>query len=138
MLILTDTSFLIAAARPKESNHVRARVALAAHSRIQLAVPVAILAETMGLLKSHWGLHVQRHFWESLEASGIAILSTDTDLISAAHAIDSAYADADFGFADCVLLATCERERTARIMSFDRRLAAYKPSFAGSLELIPD
>lgn len=69
--------------------------------------------------------------------SGIAILGTDAGLVSSACAIDRAYADAGFGFADCVLLATCERERTARIMSFDRRLALYKPSFAGSLELIP-
>ncbi|MDZ4168779.1 MAG: PIN domain-containing protein [Coriobacteriia bacterium] len=137
MLILTDTSFLIAAARQNESNHSRARAALVAHARDGLAVPAAILAETMGLLKSHWGLHVQRHFWDSLEASGITILGTDADLIANAHAIDLAYADAGFGFADCTLLATCEREGTARIMSFDRRLAAYKPTFAGSLELIP-
>lgn len=137
MLILTDTSFLIASARPSETNHARAVNALTSHAQEELAVPAAILAETMGLLKSHWGLHVQRRFWDSLDVSGITILPTDSGLILAAHAIDRAYADAGFGVADCVLLATCERERSARIMSFDRRLAAYKPSFAGSLELIP-
>lgn len=98
---------------------------------------MSILAETMSFVRARYGLRHQRRLWDALETSGIEILPADHDLVVAARAIDATYADAGFGFADCMLLATCEREQASRILSFDRRLAAYRPGFAPALEVLP-
>jgi hypothetical protein len=36
-----------------------------------------------------------------------------------------------------VLLACCEHLRCSRVLSFDRKLALYRPTFAEHLELLP-
>lgn len=102
-----------------------------------LGVPVSILAEAMSLLGARAGVEQQRRFWDGFTASGIEIISVDADLLEAARDIDRRYEDAGFGFADCTLLAACERLRCSSVLSFDRRLAAYRPSFASALELLP-
>jgi predicted nucleic acid-binding protein len=135
--ILTDSSFLIAAARPREQYHARAVTALGDLEGADLAMPVTLLAESLGFVLSRWGVGVQRQVWDMFRASGIEVVPVGPETIERARAIDERYADAGFGFAGCTLLACCEELRTARILSFDRRLAAYKPSFAPSLEVMP-
>jgi predicted nucleic acid-binding protein len=135
--ILTDTSFFIALARPREENHLAAVAALRAVGNADLAMPVTLLSETMGLVLSRWGVARQRRLWDAFSASGIDVLPVDAGILVLAREIDERYADAGFGFADCTLLAACEELRTARVLSFDRRLAAYRPTFAAGLELLP-
>ena len=67
----------------------------------------------------------------------IEVAAADEALLGRAREIDVAYADAGFGFADCTLLASCEALRCARVLSFDRRLVMYRPSFATTLEVLP-
>jgi predicted nucleic acid-binding protein len=136
-LILVDTSVLIAAARPRERLHASAAAALKDAEGASLGVPVSILAEAMSLLGARAGIVQQRRFWDGFMASGIELVSIDADLLEAARDIDRRYEDAGYGFADCTLLAACERLRCSRVLSFDRRLAAYRPSFAPALELLP-
>jgi len=136
-LILVDTSVLIAAARPRERSHVSAAAALKDAEVASLGVPVSILAEAMSLLGARAGIVQQRRFWDGFMASGIQLVSIDADLLEAARDIDRRYEDAGYGFADCTLLAACERLRCSRVLSFDRRLAAYRPSFAPALEVLP-
>lgn len=135
--MLIDTSVLIAAARPRERLHTSAAAALRSAEGESLAVPVSILAETMSLLRARSGVDQQRRFWDGYMASGIELIAVDVELLDAARDIDRRYEDVGFGFADCTLLAACERLRCARLLSFDRRLAVYRPSFAPALQLLP-
>lgn len=137
MPTLIDTSVLYASTTSSETRHGEAAAAVRAASNDRLLLPVTILAETMSLVGSRRGLHHQRRLLDGVLASGIEIVPADADLVARAREIDREYEDAGFGFADCMLLATCERERIARVLSFDRRLAVFRPSFAPSLELLP-
>lgn len=136
-MILIDTSVLVAAARPRERLHGEAADALRRAQASRLGVPVSILSEAMSLLAARSGIESQRRFWDGFMHSGIEVIGVDIELLESAREIDERYRDAGFGFADCTLLAACERLKCARVLSFDRRLAAYRPSFATSLELLP-
>lgn len=135
--ILIDTSALLASATPRETHFAAASAAIRALQPEALAVPVTILTETLSLIRVRYGLEYQRRLWDGVRASGIKVLYVDSTLLDRARDIDERYADAGFGFADCTLLAACEEHRIARILSFDRRLAAYRPSFAPGLEVLP-
>ncbi|MEI6622723.1 MAG: PIN domain-containing protein, partial [Actinomycetes bacterium] len=137
MQALIDSSVLIAAARITETNHAAARAAMEHYAPGGLGVPVTILAETVSFLRARLGIDQQRRFWDAFAVSGIELVAVDAELLERARAIDLAYADAGFGFADCTLLATCEQERVATVLSLDRRLGAYRPSFAPALLLAP-
>ncbi len=136
MPILVDSSFFIAAARPMETHHDAAVTALRELDD-ELAMPSTILAESMGLVLSRWGVDAQRRLWDMFRASGIEVVAVGAEVLEVARGIGERYADAGFGFADCTLLAVCEELRTARILSLDRRLTAYRPSFAPALEVVP-
>ncbi|MDH4140186.1 MAG: PIN domain-containing protein [Coriobacteriia bacterium] len=137
MPILTDTSVLVAAATPRETRHRDAIDALDRLASEQLAVPVTILTETLGFVRTRYGISYQRRLWDGLKESGIEVVGVDDALLDMAREIDERYADVGFGFADCTLLAACEVLRDARVLSFDRRLATYRPSFAPALEVLP-
>ncbi len=137
MPILTDTSVLLAAGIQRESQHEVAAEALRAHADDGLVVPLTILTELLCFARSRYGIDQQRRMWAGLSATGITVIPVDLPMLSLAHDIDARYSDVGFGFADCILLATCEALRTARVLSLDRRLAAYRPSFAQSLEVLP-
>lgn len=136
-MILVDSSALIALARSRDAYHDRAVAAFESVEGMRLGTPVVILAESMGFFARRDGAHAQRAFWDGFAASGIVTLPVDDELIEMAREIDRGYEDAGYGFSDSVLLATCERERCERVLSFDRRLAAFKPSFAEGLQLLP-
>jgi len=136
MRALVDSSVFIAAARATETHHARARAALDEHGADGLATPVTILAETMSFIGARLGVDQQRRFWDAFMESGIEIIDADAELLRMARDIDRRYEDLAFGFADCTLLAACERGRVARVLSFDTRLAAYRPTFAPALELL--
>lgn len=88
-------------------------------------------------MRTRYGFDHHRRLWANLQTSRVEILSVDTALLEEARRIDERYADIGYGFADCTLLASCELLGTARVLSFDRRLAAYRPTFAASLEIMP-
>jgi predicted nucleic acid-binding protein len=131
MQALIDSSVLIAAARTTETNHAAARAAMERYAPGGLGVP------TMSFLRARLGIDQQRQFWDAFAVSGIELVAVDAEMLKSARAIDLAYADAGFGFADCTLLAACEQERVATVLSLDRRLALYRPSFAPALLLAP-
>ncbi len=137
MPILTDTSVLLAAGVQRESRHEVAAAALREHAGDGLLVPLTILTELLCFARSRYGIEQQRRMWAGLSATGLTVVPVDLPMLSLARDIDTRYSDVGFGFADCTLLATCEALRTARVLSFDRRLAAYRPSFAQSLEVLP-
>lgn len=137
MPVLIDTSALVAAMNQRETHHARTAEALGRLAPEGLLVPATILAETMSFARARFGLEVQRRLWDGLEDAGIGIVPATAELIDRAREIDAAYADVGLGFADCTLLATCEELRIARVLTLDRRLAVYRPSFAASLELLP-
>lgn len=136
-MILVDTSGWVGVMFPRDGNHLRAREAALALGGESHSTPVTTVAETAGLVRRRWGLSAERRFWDLFDAGQVDLLPVDAELMHEARTIDRRYSDLGLGFADSILLASCERERCARIFTFDRRLAAYKPSFAPSLELIP-
>jgi predicted nucleic acid-binding protein len=135
--VLIDSSVLIAAADTRETMHRASVAALEAHTPRGLATPVTILAETMSFILVRFGIDRQRRFWDGFASSGIEIVSVDAEMLGVARDIDRAYADANFGFADCTLLAACEVLRATTVLSLDQRLRAYKPTFGGAVELLP-
>jgi len=135
MRVLVDSSAFIAAARASETHHGRARAAFHQHRSDSLATPITILAETMSFIGARLGTEQQRRFWDAFVESGIEIIDVDTELLRMARDIDRRYEALAFGFADCTLLAACERERTAVVLSFDARLTAYRPTFAPAILL---
>jgi predicted nucleic acid-binding protein len=126
--ILIDTSVLLASATPKETHHAAAAAAIRAAQPEVLAVPLTILTETLSLIRVRYGLEYQRRLWDGVRVSGVEILYSDESQLDRARDIDERYADVGFSFADCTL---------ARILSFDRRLVAYRPTFAPGLEVLP-
>lgn len=136
MTAVVDTSVLFAAANPRERAHEPCARAVAENSP-GIVVPQAVLAETMGLILVRLGLHAQRAFWDAVLKSRIEILGADAALLQEGREIDRTYEDSGFGFVDCLVLATCERERCARLLTLDRKLALYRPTFAASLEVLP-
>lgn len=136
MRALVDTSVLYAAARPSEDAYQRAVQALARYSG-KLMIPETVLSELMSLVRVRAGVHAQRAYWDRFMKSGIQVVPVDAELLEIARRIDRTYEDAELGFVDCVLLATCEREQCSRLLTLDRALALYRPTFAQALEIIP-
>lgn len=135
--LLIDSGVLIGAAMPHDERHRDAESLLKAHARWHMGVPISVLSESMGFILRRAGGHRQRVFWDAFMRSGIELVPVDEDLIRHAREIDHAYADAGLCFADCTLLAACESLRCDTVLSFDRRLALYKPSFAKALTVLP-
>ena len=134
---ILDTSVLIAAARAAETRHLDAARTLVEHSEGGLALPATVLTETLGLIRARWGADMQRTYWQRLSTMGFEIVPVGADLVENARRIDETYADAEFGFVDSTILACCEELRIARVLSLDRRLACFRPTFAPALEVLP-
>ncbi len=134
---LIDSSVLVAAANTRETHHLEAAHAISSLAGERAIIPITILTETLGFVRTRYGLDHHRRLWARLQATSFEIFPADTSLLEEARRIDERYADIGYGFADCTLLASCEVLRTARVLSFDRRLAAYRPSFASVLEVMP-
>ena len=134
---LIDTSVLVAAANTRETRHSEAAHALRSLEGERGIIPITILTETLCFVRTRYGLDHHRRLWASLRASQFEVFAADTDLLDEARRIDERYADVGYGFVDFTLLASCEILKTARVLSFDRRLAAYRPSFASALEVMP-
>lgn len=137
MPILIDTSAIVAAMNEQETHHARVAEELVRLAPDGLLIPSTILAETMSFARARYGLQVQRRLWDGIGRAGIEIVPVDAELIARAREIDVVYEDAGFGFADCALLATCERLRIARLFTLNRRLALYRPGFAEGIEILP-
>lgn len=137
MMALLDTSVLAAVASGRDTLHAQAVRALSDDAGSRLIAPVTVLTETMCLIRARYGVDAQRSFWDGFFAAGIEVVPLDDALLTAAREIEHRYEDAGYGFVDATLLATCEALRCARVLSFDRRLAAYRPSFATALEVLP-
>jgi predicted nucleic acid-binding protein len=132
---LVDSSLLIAVANSSDSHHASAVGALT--DEPDLATPVTILAETMSFIRARLGATKQRAFWTAFMKSGIEVVEVGDELLQSALEIDERYRDAQFGFADSVLLATCEHLKCGRVLTFDKRVGLYRPTFASHLELRP-
>lgn len=137
-MVVVDTSALVAALRPQDTNHAGAVHTLRTLAGERILLPWSALDETMMLIARRAGLDVQRRFWDAVLRGGYEIVPLDADVLRAARVIDETYHDSALGFFDSMLLATCERVRCARVFTFDRRhFPLYRPSFAAGLELLP-
>lgn len=132
-----DTSVLIAAAKKSQTHHEAAVAAMAGCAADGLVLPITVMTETLAFHRRRWGTHVERDAWERIAASDMTVLAVDDRILKRARRIERDYADAGFGFVDATLLACCEEHRIVRILSLDRRLACYKPSFVSALEVLP-
>lgn len=137
-MVVVDTSALVAALRPQDRNHHEAVRTLRSLQGERLLLPWSVLDETMMLIMQRAGLDLQRRFWDALIAGGYELVPLDAEVLRGAREIDETYRDAGLGFFDSMILATCERIRCARVLTFDRRhFPLYRPSFAAGLELLP-
>jgi len=137
MPTLVDASVLVAAASRRDSLHSAASETLRAHAEDRLLVPITVLSESMSFLRARYGIDAQRRFLDAFSDSGIDVVDVDAALLARAREIEARYADAGYGFVDATLLAAVEAYRCPRVLSFDRRLAAYRPSFAHAIEVLP-
>lgn len=137
MPTVLDSSVLIAAARSSETHHKAAVAAMAAHEPGGLVLPVTVLTETLAFHRRRWGADIERAAWDRITSSSITLFEIDARVLRRARAIDSEYADASLGFVDATILACCEEARIATVLSLDRRLSCYRPTFAPVLEVLP-
>jgi len=138
-MIIVDSGALIAAGHPGDANHARAVGVLraATDSGERLLAPEPMLGELFGWFRRRDLSDRARRLWGLILRGAFEPTAMGADGVALAFDIDRRYADADLGFVDACLLATCERERCARLFTFDARLAAYKPTFARSLQILP-
>lgn len=137
MPVVLDSSVLIAAARSSETHHLAAAGALAAQESSGLVLPLTVLTETLAFHRRRWGVDIERAVWDRIAASNVTLFEIDSGVLRRARAIDNEYSDVGFGFVDATILACCEELRSTTVLSLDRRLSCYRPSFASALEVLP-
>jgi hypothetical protein len=132
---LVDTSFLYAVHNQNDSYHAQATTA---DSDVDLLIPQVVLVETTYLLRERDSIGLVLQFFDSLAKAQIWLGSVTVDDLPRVREIMASYADADFDFVDCCIMAMSERLNITRIYTFDRRdFRIFRPSHCPFLELLP-
>jgi len=138
-MIVIDTSALFSLADRADVNHGRSKLFYeAVVGREELALSGPVLTEAWSLAKVRLGHAPANRIWETATGGVFRLFPADELLLEEALQIERKYADCRFGLVDSVCFALCEKLKTSRVFTFDRRhFSAYVPSFAPRLELLP-
>ncbi len=122
MIVVADTSALLAAFDESEAEHDRARVVMASE---QLVISPIVLAELDHLVHRDFGFGAAMAALESLTdrvADGdYALAAVSNDDLIAAEQVRSAYAALELDLADGLGVVIADRYRTNRIFTLDLR-----------------
>ena len=123
-IILADTSGLYSLLNRKDKHHAEA---LAFYNSLprqsEVIIIEYILLETMTLLRARGFSNLAIRFRETLSTSRIFTLHYSTpELEEATFDVFRRYADKQWSYADCALLATTAALNTSLIFSFDHHI----------------
>jgi predicted nucleic acid-binding protein len=124
ILILADTSGLYSLLNRRDQYHAEATQFYGAlPSQTEIVVIEYILAETMTLLRARGFSNQAIQFRQTLSASQIFTLRYSTpELEQATFDVFRHYADKEWSYADCALLAMAKTLNTSLIFSFDHHI----------------
>ena len=134
--ILVDSSFLYAAYNANDRFHRQAVEGI--DPAAELVIPEVILVEVTYLLKERVGIRATLNFLVTLTNTGIRTTNLATNDFPRIRVIMATYADADFDFVDCCIMALSERLNIRQVYTFDRRdFQLFRPRHCDYLELLP-
>jgi predicted nucleic acid-binding protein len=123
-IILADTSGLYSLLNRKDQHHSTAKMFYDTLARqTEIVIIEYILVELMTLLRARGFSDTAVQFRRALSNSRVFQLRYSTpELERATFAVFSRYADKDWSYPDCALLATAEAIEKAPIFSFDHHI----------------
>ncbi|MBI1276909.1 MAG: PIN domain-containing protein [Anaerolineaceae bacterium] len=134
--LLVDTNFLYAAYDEADKFHEKAIQEL--ENNPILLIPEVILVEVTYLLTLRVGIPKTLDFLDSLFETKLPLISLTSDDLKRARDIMATYADNQFDFVDCCIMALSERLNVTKIYTFDRRdFSVFRPRHCDYLELLP-
>ncbi len=122
MMVVVDTSALIALLEPRDQYHEAAVEALKLLliEGATLVVPHSIITEFYDNLVSEYGKRRAVQKVEKLEQSQvISIIFETVDELNLARELFMKYDDVDVSLTDCIVFAIMERRRLKRVFTFD-------------------
>lgn len=143
MIVVADTSGLLAAIDANEKEHLTCRAAVAQASL--LVIPPFVLAELDYLVAKHLGeataIATCADIAESVRRGDYEIATMSADILADATAVRSQYRPLALGLTDAVNVVLADRYRTEVILTLDRRhFRAVRPirAAARAFRLLPD
>lgn len=124
--VLVDTNVLVAAARPDDALHGRARSVL---DRVSGEGPFTtdhVLVETWHVIRSRAGRPAALRFWLGLRETSVIVEAVTLADLERARSIAERWADQDFDLVDCTSFAVMERLGCRRAATFDHDFAVYR------------
>jgi len=117
--VLLDTSALFAALDADDPNHRRARAFLDDTPAVYV-VPETVFSEAMTLIKLHLGVALAVETGRAVLAGGpFRLHRLDPDDATETWSIFCRYADKEWSFTDCSVLALSRRMKLDRVFAFD-------------------
>lgn len=143
MIVIADTSGLLAAVDANETEHRACRAAIAQASL--LVIPPFVLAELDYLIAKHLGeataIATCADITESVRRGDYEIASMTPDVLADATAVRCRYRPLALGLTDAVNVVLADRYRTEVLLTLDRRhFRAIRPITAAepAFRLLPD
>lgn len=134
---LIDSGFLFALYNRDDSHHADA-VKVIQDNQDRFIVPYVVLTEVGYLFRRAGGSLALQNFLVAFAEWRIPFeVLTESDLLRMREILKK-YADANFDFVDCCLMAMTERMNITRVCTFDRRdFSMFVPKHVPHLDLLP-
>jgi predicted nucleic acid-binding protein len=137
MALVLDTSVLLAALDPNDSDHRSASSLLEDHRELFI-VPVSVLVELDYLIGRRGKTDVWGAFAEDLAAGAYELHPLSPDLVLRAARLQKQYGDLRLGFVDASVFLTCVDLGEPKVATLDRRHFSVLRLPNGSLlEILP-
>lgn len=126
MSVFIDTGLLLAAARPADRLHDRARTLLAAAASEGPFTTDHVAIEAWSILRKRGGYPAAMRFLRALRETPLAIEAVTRADFERAQSIAQSWADQEFDLVDCTSFAVMERAGCRRAATFDRDFSVYR------------
>ncbi|MBO3746425.1 PIN domain-containing protein [Streptosporangiaceae bacterium NEAU-GS5] len=142
MIVIADTSGLLASIDEDEPDHDACRTSIAQAS--QLVISPMVLADLDYLIAKHLGdrmaMAISAHIVEKAGAGLYEIAHTPSEVIAAAHAVRVKYRAMPIGLTDAINVVLAARYSTDALLTLDRKHFRTLAPLAGPscFRLLPD
>jgi hypothetical protein len=137
MIVLLDTSFLLALVFPRDTNHHKARQA-AGDLKGTRVIPMPMLTEFFYMAMTRMSYEGAVRAFRVVRTGAFQIEPLTPEDMARMDEIMSQYHDNRFDFVDAAIMALSERLKITAVYTFDRRdFPVFKPSHTDYLELLP-